>query len=75
MLITNKRISQNEWLVLVEFVNNKVHLITKVFLFMPNYKRELRMGIDVRRKGNMEKITEFTEKMKKKRSRSIESEG
>ena len=55
-----------EWLVLVEFViNNKAHSITKVFLFIANYRRELRMGIDIRRRGKMEKVIEFVERIKK----------
>ena len=36
--------------------------MTRMFLFIANYSRELRMDIDIRRK---EKVTEFTEKMKK----------
>jgi len=53
--------------VLAEFaINNKVHLITKMSPFMANYGRELRMGIDLRRKGNMEKVTEFAEKYRKR---------
>jgi len=32
---------------------------------MVNYDRELRMGADIRRKGKVEKITEFVERMKK----------
>ena len=41
-----------EWLALAEFaINNKVYLINKVSLFIVNYRRELRMGIDVRKKG------------------------
>jgi len=55
-----------EWLVLAEFaVNNKVHLAMKVSLFMANYGRELRMGVDIRKKGKVEKATEFVERMKK----------
>ena len=34
-------------------------------LFMANYGRELRMGIDIRRKGKMEKVMEFAERIKK----------
>ena len=34
-------------------------------LFIANYGRELRMGVDIRRKGKMEKATEFAERMKK----------
>jgi len=38
----------------VEFaINNKAYLTTKVSLFMANYGRELRMGIDIRRRGKM----------------------
>jgi len=51
---------------LAEFaVNNKVHSTTKVFLFMANYGRELRMRGDIRRKGKVEKATEFVEKLKR----------
>jgi len=46
-------------------INNKAHLITKVFPFMANYRRELRMGMDLRRKEKMEKMTEFMERMRK----------
>ena len=46
-------------------INNKAHSTTKVSLFMANYERELRMGIDIRRKGKMKKATEFVERMKK----------
>ena len=53
-------------MVSVEFaINNKVHLTTKVSLFMVNYSRKLRMGIDIRRKGKMEKATKFVKRMKK----------
>ena len=55
-----------EWLVSVEFVvNNKVHTTTKVSSFIANYGRELRMGGDIRKKGKVEKVTEFVERMKK----------
>ena len=40
-----------EWLVLAEFaVNNKIHSMTKVSLFMANYGREVRMREDIRKK-------------------------
>ena len=32
---------------------------------MANYGREMRMGVDLRRKEKMEKATEFAERMKK----------
>ena len=55
-----------EWLALAEFVvNNKVHTATKVLPFMANYGRELRMGGDIRKRGKVEKVMEFVEKMKK----------
>ena len=46
-------------------VNNKVHSMTKILLFMVNYSRELRMEVDMQRKEKMEKAMEFTERMKK----------
>jgi len=50
----------------VEFaVYNKVHLATKVSLFMANYGRELRMGVDIRRKEKIEKVMEFMKRMKR----------
>jgi len=30
-----------------------------------NYRRELRIGIDVRKKGKMEKVAEFIERIEK----------
>ena len=55
-----------EWLASAEFaVNNKVHTATKVLPFMANYGRELRMEGDIRKKGKVEKATEFVERMKK----------
>jgi len=53
-------------LVLTEFtVNNKVYLATKVSQFIVNYDRELRMRADIRRKGKVENVMEFSERMKK----------
>jgi len=46
-------------------VNNKVHSASKVSLFMANYRRELRMRMDIRRKGKVEKVIEFVERMRK----------
>ena len=34
-------------------------------LFMANYRRKLRMDINLRRKEKIEKTTEFVEKMRK----------
>ena len=46
-------------------MNNKTHTATKVSPFIANYKRELRMGGDIRKKGKVESATEFAERMKK----------
>ncbi len=32
-------------------INNKVHTATKTLPFMANYRKKLRMGGDIRRKG------------------------
>jgi len=53
-------------LVIAEFViNNKVHAATKILSFITNYRRELEIGTDIRRKGKVEKTTEFAKRMKK----------
>ena len=40
-------------LISIEFaVNIKVYLATKIFFFITNYERELRMEVDIRRKSN-----------------------
>ena len=46
-------------------MNNKVHIATKVSLFMANYGRKFRMGRDIRKKRKVEKAMEFVERMKK----------
>ena len=46
-------------------IRNKIHSATKVFLFMTNYDRKLRMVADIRRKDKVEKMIEFAERMKK----------
>ena len=54
-----------EWLVMAEFaINNKVHMATKISPFIANYRKELRMGGDIRKKGRVESATEFAERMK-----------
>jgi len=51
---------------LVEFaVNNKVYSATKVSLFIANYRRELRIEADIRKKRKVKKVMEFVERMKK----------
>jgi len=39
--------------------------MTKVSPFIANYRREVRMGGDIRKRGKVESVTEFVEKMKK----------
>ena len=55
-----------KWLASAEFVvNNKIHIVTKVSPFIANYRRELRMGGDIRKKRKIESAMEFVERMKK----------
>jgi len=52
-------------LVSTEFaINNKVYSATKMLPFMANYERELRIRIDIRRIGKIEKVMELTEEIK-----------
>ena len=46
-------------------MNNKVYSATRVLSFIANYERELRIGVNIRRKRKVEKATEFVERMKK----------
>jgi len=63
-----------EWLASAEFViNNKAYLTTKLSPFIVNYGRELRMGINIRRKGKMEKATEFAERSRSSIEESTKS--
>jgi len=40
--------------VLAKFaINNKVYLATKISLFMANYGKELRMRVNIRKKGKV----------------------
>ena len=51
---------------MVKFVvKSKDYAATKVLLFMQNYRRELRIEADIRRKEKVEKMTEFIERTKK----------
>ena len=36
-----------------------------MFLFIANYRRELRIGVDIRQKEKIEKTMEFVERIKK----------
>ena len=46
-------------------VNNKVYTTMKILPFMANYRREMRMGGNIRKRGKIEKVMEFVERMKK----------
>jgi len=46
-------------------INNKTHLATKISLFIVNYRRELKMKADIRKKRKVEKVMEFVERIKK----------
>jgi len=46
-------------------VNNKVYLVTRISLFITNYKRELKIEVNIRRQKKVKKARKFTEKMKK----------
>ena len=46
-------------------MNNEVYVVTKVLPFMTNYRRELRIGEDIRRKKKVEKATEFVKRIKR----------
>ena len=46
-------------------MNNKVYSAMKGLPFKVNYDRELRMGVNIRRKGKVEKATKFVERIKK----------
>jgi len=52
--------------VIAEFaVNNKIYSTTKVSSFIADYRRELRIRVDIRRKEKIEKAMEFAKRMKK----------
>jgi len=46
-------------------INNKIYSATKVFPLKANYGRELKMGVDIKRKEKIEKVIEFAERIKK----------
>ena len=65
MYINHRQNNWAEWSATVEFAfNNKVHTVTKSLPFQVNYRREPRMGFDIRKKGKNEKAEEFVREMK-----------
>ena len=67
MYINHRQNNWAEWLAIAEFAfNNKIHMATKSSLFQVNYRRELRMGFDIRKKGKNEKAEEFAREIKER---------
>jgi len=63
--VDHKQKNWPEWLTIAKFtVNNKTHSVTKISLFMTNYRRELRMETNIKRKEKVEKAIEFAERIK-----------
>jgi len=46
-------------------VNSKIYTETNPLLSMVNYRRELRIGADIRRKEKVEKVINFVKRIKK----------
>jgi len=63
-----------EWLASAKFaINNKTYSTIKVSSFIANYGRELRMGVDIRRKGKNEESNRVCRKNEKGTERSRNS--
>jgi len=71
MYVNHRQNNWSEWLATAEFAfNNKVHTATKMSLFKANYRREPRMGFDIRKKGKNEKAEEFVREMKERHEKA-----
>ena len=67
MYINYRQNNWAEWLAMAEFAfNNKIHTATKSSPFQINYRREPRMGFDIRKKGKNEKTEEFVREIKER---------
>ena len=65
MYVDHRQNNQSKWLATAEFAfNNKVHTVTKSLPFKVNYRRELRMGFDIRKKEKNMKVEEFVKEIK-----------
>ena len=42
-----------------------MHLTTKISLFVANYRREMKMGVYLKRKEKVKRAMEFVERMRK----------
>ena len=67
MYINHKQNNWAEWLAMAEFAfNNKVYTVTKTSLFQVNYRREPKIGFNIRKKEKNEKAEEFVREMKER---------
>ena len=67
MYIDHRQSNWSEWLATAEFVfNNKIHTSTKLSPFKINYRRELRICFDIRKKRKHVKAEEFVKKIKER---------
>ena len=67
MYINYRQNNWSEWLATAEFsFNNKIYIVIKMSLFQVNYRREPRIGFDIRKKGKNEKAKEFVREMKER---------
>ena len=68
MYVNHRQNNWAEWLAMAEFAfnNNKMYTVIKISLFQVNYRRELRMDFDIRKKGQDEKAEEFVREIKKR---------
>jgi len=65
MFINHRQEQWPEWLGTAEFVyNNKAHSSTRTSPFKANYRQDLRMGFEMRKKGKYAGAEKFIEKMK-----------
>ena len=71
MYVNHRQNNWAEWLATAEFAfNNKVHTATKMSPFQANYRRELGMGFDIRKKRKNEKAEEFAREMKERHKKA-----
>ena len=61
-----------EWLATAKFaVHNNIYSATNVSLFMADYSREIRIGVDIIRKRKVEKVMKLVERMKKVQEEAV----
>jgi len=66
VFINHRQEQWPDWLGTAEFAyNNKIHTATKNLLFKVNYRQDLRMGFEGRRKGKYEAAGKFVKKIRK----------